>query len=304
METSAWSLALVLCKWLMYIGQAAAVGGAFTTLWIRSAALDEAVSARYRNPVVAGCLLGLFASTFGFFLQVGAFAENGLSGMFDTGMISLLWQTPVGTSTVYRVVGIAVLTLAAVITTSGHSASAKSTHRTIALGAAYLVGTGITGLSFNLVGHTAETGLVTRLLASVHVLAVLWWIGSLYPLWLSCRTHHRHKLQSVMHQFGRAAMAVVLLLIVAGVVMILQLVGSVQAMIATPYGLSLSAKLILVAAILLLAAHHKWRLVPALATTSSTQTLSRSIALEGAVAIAILLVTAILSTALGPEALK
>ena len=65
-----------------------------------------------------------------------------------------------------------------------------------------------------------------------------------------------------MHHFGRAAIAVVLLLIGAGVILILQLVGSVQAMIGTPYGLSLCAKLMLVAVILLLAAHHKWRLVP------------------------------------------
>jgi len=304
METSAWSLALVLCKWLMYVGQASAVGGVFTTLWIRSAALDEAETSHYRNPVVAGCLLGLLASAFGFFLQVGAFTENGLSGMFDAGMISLLWETPVGTSTVYRIVGVIVLLLTFLVATSSLAVSLKSTGLWVALSTSYLIGTGITGLSFNLVGHTAETGLVTRLLASLHVLAVLWWIGSLYPLWLSCRTHHLHKLQSLMHHFGRAAIAVVLLLIGAGVILILQLVGSVQAMIGTPYGLSLCAKLMLVAVILLLAAHHKWRLVPELVTASSAQTLSRSIAWEATIAIAILLVTAILSTVLGPETIK
>ena len=300
METSAWSLALLLCKWLMYIGQAAAVGGVFTTLWTRSSLLDEAKISQCSNAVVAGCLLGLLTSAFGFFIQVGAFTENGLSGMFDPGMISLLWDTPIGTSTTYRVAGIIALLLTFLVATSSFAVSLKSTGLSIALSSSYLIGAGISGLSFNLVGHTAETSLVTRLLASLHVLAALWWVGSLYPLWRSCHTHDLHELQRLMRHFGRAAIAVVLLLIAAGVILILQLVGSVQAMIGTPYGLSLCTKLILVAVILLLAAHHKWRLVPELVTASSAQTLRRSIAREGAIAIAILLVTALLSTVFGP----
>jgi len=179
----------------MYVGQASAVGGVLTSLWIRSAAIDEAETYHYRNPVVAGSLLGLFASAFGLFLQVGAFTESGLYGMFDAGMISLLCVTPVGTSTVYRISGISVLLLTFLVATSCLAVSLKSSGLWLALSTSYLIGTGITDLSFNLVGHTAEAGLVTRLLASLHVLAVLWWIGSLYPfLWLSYRTHHLHKL--------------------------------------------------------------------------------------------------------------
>ena len=271
------------------------------TLWMRSTPLAEIATSHYRNSVIAVCLLGLLASALSFFLQVGAFNENGLTGMFELEMILLLWETPIGTSTVYRVSGVIVLVLTFLAATFSNSISVKSTILRAALGTSYLIGTCMSVLSFSLVGHTSESSLASQLFISLHVCAAFWWIGSLYSLWFSCHTNNINELQSHLYQFGRAANIVVIMLVGAGLFLIIQLVGSAQAMFNTAYGLSLSLKLMLVTAILLIAIHHKYRLVPKLVSTSSVRTLARSIKWEGTIAIAILFLTAILSTVLGPE---
>lgn len=295
MEFNSWALALVLGKWLLYLSQAAAVGGIGTALWIgwRDAAAGRQSAHRATSgPLVVACLLGLALSAGYFLLQVGAFADAGLAGLLDRDMIVLLWQTPVGTATAARTAGIAVLLLA-LITGRVHQ-------RLVATGC-YLVGLAATGLSFSLVGHSVEAGTGTRVLASLHGVAALWWAGSLYPLWQACRHQPPLQLHAIMHGFGQQASAVVLVLVVAGVLLILNLVGSVSALLTTGYGLSLCFKLVMVTALLLLAARHKWRLVPILASQASVATLRRSIALEALIAAAILLTTALLSTVLGPN---
>ena len=175
------------------------------TLWMRSTPLAEIATSHYRNSVIAVCLLGLLASALSFFLQVGAFNENGLTGMFELEMILLLWETPIGTSTVYRVSGVIVLLLTFLAATFSNSISVKSTILRAALGTSYLIGTCMSVLSFSLVGHTSESSLASQLFISLHVCAAFWWIGSLYSLWFSCHTNNINELQSHLYQFGRAA---------------------------------------------------------------------------------------------------
>jgi len=80
-----------------------------------------------------------------------------------------------------------------------------------------------------------------------------------------------------------------------------QLVGSFASMLNTSYGLLLCLKLLFVAGILLIAARHKWQLAPNLTNELMARKLEHSITLEGCIALTILLITAVLSTALGPE---
>jgi putative copper resistance protein D len=71
-------------------------------------------------------------------------------------------------------------------------------------------------------------------------------------------------------------------------------------MLTTPYGQLLSAKLVLVLALLGLGALNKFRLVPALEAAGAGK-LSKSIAGERALVVLILVLTACMTTLTGPS---
>ena len=61
------------------------------------------------NYIVISSVLGFIAVILHFFIQVGDFSETGLSGMFDTDMVSFLWHSPVGDSVLWRLLAFTVL---------------------------------------------------------------------------------------------------------------------------------------------------------------------------------------------------
>nr|WP_255775280.1 CopD family protein [Microbulbifer sediminum] len=101
-----------------------------------------------------------------------------------------------------------------------------------------------------------------------------------------------------MAQFGQLASWLVALLAACGTWVLYSLIGGFGPLVQSGYGLSMLLKLALVATVLLLAAQNKWRLVPRLPATAAG--LSGSIRAEMLVGVAILLVTALLSTLTGP----
>ena len=106
-----------------------------------------------------------------------------------------------------------------------------------------------------------------------------------------------------MELFGRCAAVIVPLLLLAGFVIAYQLVGSFDLLFGSDYGQLLLLKLMMVAAILSLAALHKWRLVPALNSDNNVQAraiLAKSIIVEICLALLILSITTVLSTLVGP----
>ena len=90
------------------------------------------------------------------------------------------------------------------------------------------------------------------------------------------------------------------ILIVCGTLLGFELVGSFEALFFTDYGQAIVVKLFMVSVILLVAAYHKWKLVPALLKRQSSGVLARSIIVEIYLGIAILAVTTIVSTLTGP----
>ena len=90
------------------------------------------------------------------------------------------------------------------------------------------------------------------------------------------------------------------MLLMVGCVLAYQLLGSLSALISTPYGWLLLVKMLLVNVMLLFAGWHKWRLVPQLTDRAAANRLSRSILLESVVGLSILMVTVVVSTAVGP----
>lgn len=168
-----------------------------------------------------------------------------------------------------------------------------------------LVGAVLIALSFALVGHgTHEPRWLMTTLVVVHVAVAGFWTGALWPLYqLAGEPSERARAALAAERFGRQASWAVGALIVAGIVLSALLLGSVSALFTTSFGWVLMAKLALVAALLALAAHNRWRLVPALSgpdegvAATAAHRLRRSIRMEVVAFLAIALATAVLTTA-------
>ncbi len=256
-----------------------------------------------------GAVIGFQGVLFNYLIQVGMISGNGLAGMFDFGMIQLLLDTPQGESTVWRLLG---FTLAMISLAWGLSRCARLTRPPtrqqlrlilLPLAMALIILAG----SFQMSGHVAVLGTSGQLAIALHVIAFACWIGSLLPLYWLSRRLEASDLHWMMARFGDHARLMLAVLVLAGALMVWQLLETPGELLQTPYGLSLTVKFALVAGLIAVAAANRFTLVPALQqthyqATSAADKLAKSIRLEGVLAVLILLVTAYLSTLVGPAA--
>jgi len=288
---STWIIAILLSKLLLYIALAMTVGG-LAALFTLSGykALQNFLPIRYLLP---GCILGIISASIGFFLQVGSFAEMGIAGMWSHDYLPILWDSGAGQSYRLQLLGwLLVVVTAALIWAKPHVNPIFS--------ALAFIGVLIIAVSFTLTGHTAEAPLWVRIALILHVVTAMWWIGSLYPLRRACSVLPTTNLQSLMREFGQQAMVLVGLLVIVGVGVAYYLEGNFSNLLTTTHGNILLLKLASVAAILFIAAKHKWRLVPELTNDQAVKALKRSITIEMIIGFIILLITAALSSLTGP----
>lgn len=220
-------------------------------------------------------------------LSVGAFAIQGavlsgnLAGMADLVMLEILWMSPQGDTLLLRIAGFGGLLLVA--------------YRP-ALWPLGLVACLAILWSFASLGHLSEASLSLQLGLALHLACVGWWLAILLPL-------HRSSAREAAdlgHRFARQAIVLVPLLLSLGVWMAFHLVGGLSGMF-TIYGLTLSAKVALVAGLLGIAALNKLRLVP-LAAQGNAGPLRTSLRFEMLLFALIFLATATLTTLFGPPA--
>jgi putative copper resistance protein D len=206
--------------------------------------------------------------------------------MTDPEMLGLRWSTPVGTAVTLRVIGLGVLILGLSLGRIGLWLS---------------VAGGIMAIwSFDQIGHVSgrDTTLLDIALI-LHLIAIALWIGILTPLKRLASTPQTWPdAVDVGHRFGRIASITVPLLIVVGGYMGYALVGSVTALVSTGYGQVLLLKVILVSALLGLAAANKLRFIPRLRLNdaSAADQLVKSISVEWGVILAVLGLTALLTS--------
>src|SRR5438874_534657 len=162
--------------------------------------------------------------------------------------------------------------------------------------------------SLGWVGHAADAsgwaGLGRELNQSVHLLAAGLWLGGLLPLgWLLERARSgeegfsalgRHALPA----FSQMGYAAVTEIATTGFVNTLILVGSVDALYETDYGLLLSLKILLYLAMVAVALRYRFRLTPRFADRNSAAggALSRSVLIEQAIGLGILMAVSLLGT--------
>ena len=153
-------------------------------------------------------------------------------------------------------------------------------------------------------GHAALNARAPLLLAllALHVLIGSFWFGSLAPLRAGARFLAARELALVLGAFSRYAGYLVPLTAVSGIVMACLLLPGWGALLA-PYGLLLCGKAVLFAVLLALAALNRWRFTPALArgADGTRRSLSRSLAWEFALIIAVLALTGLLTGYFSPS---
>ena len=273
----AFGLVAIVTKFALYLGVLTATGTVMATLLFR---LD-----RTRGLAGAFAVLGLVATVLAFSLR-GANLTGDVSGMTDPEMLALLWSTPVGTALLLRLAGLSLLIAGLFMGRAGPWVAVPG---------------GVIAIwSFNHVGHVSgrDTTLLDAAL-TVHLLAVAFWIGVLTPLKrLASSSTTRAIAADVGHRFGVIASVTVPALIVMGVCMGYQLVGSFPALTGTGYGQALILKALLVGALLGLAAANKLRFIPALrmGDPDAATHLSKSISVEWLIILAVLGTTAALTT--------
>ncbi len=276
-------------KVLSYGSALASVGAlAFTDAFSPSlAGRDVAMLKRHFLLLLAVALL---ASLGTLFATVALLNGLGLAGGFDIELWSLVAGTATGDAAWVRFAGLALLLVGLFFAP-------------LRLAAA-VVGGLVVAASFGFVGHVQDDphSVVLHALLMLHLLAVAFWIGSLWPLLRLATTPEPRRVAEIMERFGRLAVYFVTCLLAAGVVLAALLLEGFAPLFTTPYGRLLLIKLALVALLLCFAGLNKWRLVPALAAGApgAGRRLQRSIAMEAGLVVLILGITGLLTSAFSP----
>lgn len=219
-----------------------------TVLLDRAARIVHAPVVRLTSLFAAAALAGLVL----YLAADGAWRTGaGPSGLVDPATLwDTLTATPAGLATVVTLVGL-VLALGTGTTVAG---------RALACGGAALA-----LLSLPLTGHSRSFGPGWLVLSSdaVHVTAGAVWFGGVLGLLITLRSPAPASAAArTVARFSTAATWVVLALAVTGTVLAWRILPGLGALTGTGYGLTLLAKVAVVALVVVIAAWNRYRLVP------------------------------------------
>jgi len=291
MELSAWDLAAVGVKALLYAATLCAAGGVFFERY--TASLLCIVHQRRVRRWVGLCVgIAVLTSAVRPLIVAGSMDES-VSGMLDGSMIGMVLQGGEGRATGIRIVALALVGV-------GVWGSQCTLSSAMALAGALAAAT-----SFAWIGHAwaARNGGLSVALLSVHLVGVAFWVGALMPLLLVGRRGELEALAGTARRFGAIAVYVVVSLLFAGGLLLCTLLPHLTDLWTTDYGRLVCVKLLAVAALLSAAAWNKLRLTPRLQhhDRSAFVGLIRSIKVEVLLAALILGITATMTTLVGPR---
>jgi copper transport protein len=236
LEAAIWTARLAL-----YVGLLFGAGGAFALAWLADGGQEG------RRTVVACTVLGLLAAPAALALQGADLVGAPLGGALNL----MAWRQALGTSYAWTVAA-ALASLTAALASLGRRGRLAKPLSAAALGGV--------GPALAASGHASAAApeALMRGAVFVHATAAAFWIGALAPLLLGLRRDSPTDRRS-LQRFSDAAPYAIGLLALAGVVLAVRQTESVAALWETDYGLVLSAKLALVAALFVLAAGNRWR---------------------------------------------
>lgn len=273
---------VVLLRVLIYAGSIAVAGAVLFRASFPQAA--DAVLPVLRRQILAGFLLLLIAEPLRYAVFQLAISDSDPTLAFSPELRWMGFDTPIGQAGVVRLAAASVI---AVVGLRWPPVSLSA--------ALVLIG------SFLLQGHTAasEARILAAPLLFIHLTAVHWWLGALFPLIAITRRAAPAEALATVELFGSRAILVVAGLLTTGALLVILLMGSTLDL-DIAYQQRLLIKLFLVALLLSVAAVNKLYLTPLLRRDyeRGAARLRTSIRIEIAIAIVILAATAwLVSTA-------
>jgi putative copper export protein len=172
------------------------------------------------------------------------------SGLFDASLQGELLESPLGTTTAIRAVGLLCI-----------AAGCRYWARRGAMVA--LPGSTLVVVSFAFMGHTAEgeQRWLTAVALIVHLVAIAFWFGSLLPIYMARRHEDLATNGQLIERFSYVAVRAVPAIFVVGLMLAAMLLPS-PASLRTTYGVLLLSKVAGFSALMALAAYNKHRLGP------------------------------------------
>ena len=283
-----WESISLIFRLALYLALSGLVGSAFGLLLSQTSSFKKTLSTHFikclKSYFLISLLVLLFASLGFFWVRVGAFAEEGLAGLFDPLMISILYDSGLGMALNY---GLLTCFFAALYYLFINRILLVCMLASISL-------------SFAFTGHIAELGVIEKGILSLHILIAFLWLGSLYPLWCLVNLEKAHFVEGLLERFSSYASFIMPFLLLAGVTLVYVITGFQLELLISNWGAALAIKLVLVVAILALAAWHKFKLVPNFQTKHGTKKMASSLKIEIYLGLGILSLSAFLSTLISP----
>ena len=285
-----WVLILLLVRVILYIGMML-VNGSILYGLLLGTQMTAGSKAHLAGLVRAGALVGVAAVAVQFPASAG-YLGGDIASAFDPLYLRLMLETTLGWSSLLAAAGFIMAVWLPLLAAKYHIPTGGLICLLIAS-------------AFAVHGHTTTGGMVTSLLLVVHLTCVAVWLGAFMPLNRLCQLATDdpaalRELAQTGRRFAHVGGIAVALLLVSGGALAAFLTGSVTALVTTGYGLALSGKVVLVSGLLGLAALNRFRLVPAVDRGERTAAarLGLSVRLEILGALAIMLVTSLLTTSL------
>lgn len=210
-------------------------------------------------------------------------------GATDPMILGMVADSPLGTSTALRLVGLALILCVLWRARAGQILA--------------LMGALFASTSFALRGHAlGEPQMILGALITLHILCLAFWVGAFAPLARAARLDPPARAGALAHEFGQKALWAVGLVVLAGGIALALLGAVTSSALSSPYGQIFAVKLVLFAGVLALAAVNKLTLTPALLASApgAGTRLRGSIGIEAGLVAGILVTTAALTTVSSP----
>lgn len=296
-DVDVWQVLAIVTKTLTYGASFAAAGGAFFFA-LFSGRLSAQENTSIKNFISIAGIVGILLSLFRICIM-SATMTGDIAGLLDGSMIQMVVESTEGPATGLHVVG-----LLSIVVLMRRSSMKQWAHIVACIGAVIAVA------SFALVGHAGEVVITPQIkwlpqfLVALHLVTVAFWLGALWPLHRLTYGDSLPHIATTSHRFGQCAAVAVGILLLCGVWLLWIILGTPTALWSSEYGTLFVIKMFWVALLLALAALNKTRLTPQLlaGNWSAIRPLRFSIRLEIVLAALILTTTAILTTAVGPDA--
>lgn len=281
-DIGTWSILLILVKFCLYMSGFLAIGSAIFLLLFKTA------PAQVKHIISISSVVAIVISVAFLLVQVGYIMDDGLTGMFDAEMLQIFLDEKMGTSLYIRVIGLILLLLAVHM---------KRSFKWVMILPIIMVAGSFAG-----VGHaTGDDIIYTGTLLTLHLVAVSFWFGALYPLYIMAEKPDGAEM---LERFGKIASFIVPILLVVGLLFAVNLLGSFAVLFGSSYGVILLIKVAIVGVLLGLATLNKLIFVPQIAATQRQAIVKFKliVKLEACAFASIFMATALLTTSVAiPE---